>query len=265
MLEAAMYRRIGASTSFGYASYRMSGTIRRRLRRLTAPGKIRVTKAAHPVRLFVVALIAFGLISLISYGEKKISPIVQTLAISRVTYIAERALNDAVIEQITESNVEYDDFVELTTNSAGEVTALKTNMLSVNRFKADVSVRVIEKLNQIDTSELSIPIGNIINAELFSGRGPHIRIKLVPTGSAETTVFSKFTSAGINQTLHQIMIEVNVYISVLLPYSNTGTTVTSQTGIAETVIVGTVPQSYTYLEDTGQSAYDLWGNFNNSD
>jgi sporulation protein YunB len=202
--------------------------------------------------------------SLIIYGEKRISPIVQKLALSRVTYLAEKAINEAVIEQITENGVEYDTFVTLVTNTNGEVTALKTNMLNVNHFKSDVSVRVIEKLKAIDTSELSIPLGNIINAELLSGRGPRLRVRLVPTGSAQTDVFSKFSSAGINQTLHQIMVEVKASVSVLLPYTNTSTTVSSLVSIAETVIVGNVPQSYTYLEDTGQSAYDLWGNFNSN-
>jgi len=89
----------------------------------------------------------------------------------------------------------------------------------------------------------------LINSDLFSGRGPKIPIKIVPLGTVSTSFSNQFTAAGINQTRHQIMMDIVVDISILLPGYQTGTQVTTQVTIAETVIVGAVPDSYFQMQD----------------
>ena len=66
-------------------------------------------------------------------------------------------------------------------------------------------------------------------------------------GSSEANFRNAFTSAGINQTKHQIILTVDVSVSILLPGFRTATKVSNSFIVAETVIVGTVPDTYTYF------------------
>ena len=76
---------------------------------------------------------------------------------------------------------------------------------------------------------------------------------MIPLGSANADFVSVFTNAGINQTRHQVVIEAEVELSVLAPGSETTLTVGSQISVAETVLIGNVPDSYTYLDTQGEN------------
>ncbi len=213
-------------------------------------------RSAILLMIFIILTVAS-----IIYIEEKLSPVVGQLAISRVTYLAGKAINDAINDQVESGYICYDDLINLEKDVDGRITALKTNMIKINQFKSEITNFVLEEINSIEESELAIPLGNILNGELFSGRGPKIPVKIVPVGSATASFDSVFSSAGINQTRHQIELEVTVNISVLLPGFSTGTSVTSAVKVAETVIVGNVPNTYTYLEDTGQTGMDIYGTY----
>ena len=141
------------------------------------------------------------------------------------------------------------------------ITAYTPNYGKINLLKVNITDNVLDRINQLDTTVLNIPIGNIINGEILSGVGPRIPVKLLPIATAETKFATAFTSAGINQTRHQILVEVTVYISVVLPGMRAASEVTSQVSVAETIIVGNVPNTYTYLEDTGRSPMEIYGDF----
>ena len=92
--------------------------------------------------------------------------------------------------------------------------------------------------------ELGIPLGNIFLPELLSGRGPLLPVKIISVSSSDAKFMNRFSEAGINQTLHQIVIEVILAATALTPVGTTTVQVSSQVVVAETVIVGTVPNSY---------------------
>lgn len=234
--------------------------MRRRL--LFRPRRLRPVRRPRrrftALKLLIPVLLLVGLFLL---AESKLSPIVERLALSRVTYLAGKVINDAVNEQIGKNGSMYDDLIHLEKDVDGHITALRTDMIRINQFKSDIIGKVMDKINSIDRSELSVPIGNVLNGELLSGRGPRIPIVITPTGIAEAKFASVFKSAGINQTRHMIIIEVTVHISVLLPLNRVSTEVNSQVNVAETIIVGVVPDTYTYLEDTGQTPMEIYGDF----
>lgn len=240
---------------------RISVAIRRaRVRRKSRRGLVQQRSTRWLIRLLaVVIVIALAA----AWFKKRLTPVVEKLATSRVVYLAGEVINDAINDQIALQGVEYEDFVHLETDANGRVTALKTDMASINRFKADVTALVLDRINNMDNSELYIPLGNIIDGELFSGRGPNIPIIVVPVGSAWADFSTNVSTAGINQTRHQIIVTVSAEITILLPGYETSTTVSSQVVAAETVIVGDVPQNYTYLEDTGLDTHEIYGRYLN--
>ena len=123
-----------------------------------------------------------------------------------------------------------------------------------------IADEILRRLSEISTSELTIPLGTLTGSALLAGRGPCLHVRMQAVGSANAVFRNQFTAAGINQTRHQIFLDVDVYMSILLPGMTTSTKVSNEIVVAETVIVGGVPETYTYFstlpDDIGQYAED---------
>ncbi|NCB04167.1 MAG: sporulation protein YunB [Clostridia bacterium] len=214
------------------------------------------------LRFFGIMLLlaVFSLTAFIAF-DRKLRPVVRQYATSRVTYLATRIINDAITEELSERSSIYGELVSFEKNETGDIVALKTDMIKINNLKSRITARIAEKISQLDQSQISVPLGNIVASQLFSGRGPRIHVQLVPLGSATAEFISAFSNAGINQTRHQILIEVAASMSVVTAGTSASCTVQTQMSIAETVLIGRVPESYTYLEDATAEQIDKYNNY----
>ncbi len=211
----------------------------RRLRyiRLSVKQRVLIWAVAMTVLLTVVAVVA------VIHME----PILVSMATARVSNTVNRVVVAAVNDAIQNGEIDYAMLVDFEKDANGHVTALKSNMAAFNRLQSRIADDILLRLSEVSTTELSIPIGTLSGSSLLAGRGPAIKIKMQAVGSTTASFRNTFTSAGINQTRHQILLDVNVYMSILLPGFRTSTKVTNEISVAETVIVGSVPQTYTYF------------------
>ena len=225
-------------------------TMRVKLRRGQGrpPRAKRMPRRGFPLLIAAVIAVAVLLLSL-TYINNHLRPIITQMAQTQVDRLASRIINQAIVKRITDDGVTYGSLVYFEKDIYGHITALKTDIIAINRLKADITEEVLSSLERADTSMLAIPIGNLINSDVLSGRGPRIPLKIVPLGTVSASFSNQFSSAGINQTRHQIMMDITVDISVLLPGYQVGTQVGTQVSIAETVIVGAVPDSYFQMDD----------------
>ena len=166
------------------------------------------------------------------------------LAQTQVRNSTSDLINDSIDAQIELGNIHYDRIVYFEKDLNGRITALKTNMTEVNRLKTAILNLVNDEILALDTSDLSIPIGSLVFPELLSGRGPGIPVQIISIRNSDGSFDSHFSHAGINQTLHQITMEVLVDVAVLVLGKTEEFTVSSHVVIAETVIVGDVPDTY---------------------
>lgn len=202
-------------------------------------------------RFPIRTLIGLGLfIALLISAERRLSQVIAQMAESRAKNIAQSVINQAIEEGMKNEQINYDDLVYLEKDNNGQITALKSNIIESNRIKSVITQDIMKRLTDIPSSQLSIPIGNLVNGGIFSGRGPKIPIHLTPLGSVSAAFRHNFSSAGINQTRHQIVFDAKVSIVILLPGKSVSAQVSGEVTIAETVIVGSVPGSYTFF-DTG--------------
>lgn len=169
---------------------------------------------------------------------------IRSLAETQVRNATSDLINDAIDMQIELGNIQYDRIVYFEKNLDGQITALKTNMAEINRLKTAILNLVNDEILAMDTSEISIPLGSLAIPELFSGRGPGIPIQVISIRNSDGSFSSSFTEAGINQTLHQLTMEVLVDVSVLVLGKAEEFTVSSHVVVAETVIVGQVPNTF---------------------
>ena len=126
----------------------------------------------------------------------------------------------------------------------GKITALKTNMSEVNRLKTDILNIINDEILALDTSDIGIPLGSLFLPELLSGKGPVIPVHILSIRNSDATFSSNFVQAGINQTLHQLIMLVSVDVAILVLGQTGSFTITSEVVVAETVIVGDVPNTF---------------------
>ncbi len=193
-------------------------------------------------RIFLLIMI-LALLLLILF-RVKYYPVIRQLAQTQVINSTSDLINDAVAEQISGGNIQYDRIVYFEKDLNGRITALKTNIGEVNRLKTDTLNVINDEILATDSEDLGIPLGSLFFPEFLSGRGPQIPIQILSIRNSDANFHSQFSQAGINQTLHQLNMTVLVDVSVLVLGKSISFTVESEVVVAETIIVGDVPDTF---------------------
>ena len=203
----------------------------------------------------LAVLLALGTFAALAFlrMDLQLRPQIREWGQARARYLATQAINQAISQELEENGEEYQDLVRFEKDQFGQILAVQTDVVKVNTMKSRMIARVSQKLNDASAATIRIPLGNATGMDLLYGRGPKIPLRMIPLGSANADFVSVFTNAGINQTRHQVVIEAEVELSVLAPGSETTLTVSSQISVAETVLIGNVPDSYTYLDTQGEN------------
>ena len=221
------------------------------------PGERKNTRRRRG-RIASLLLLAAMLCSLLRL-TRALEEISARYAETKLSYLAGKVINDAVDEAV--SRLGEEPLAQVDTDAGGSVSAIRIDMAVTSRLKTDVTALVIEGIDKLPAAELAIPMGNLLPGNLFSGRGPVLPVRLLPLGDVKTNLQSCFAGAGINQTCHRIVLTVTANVGAMLAGFSAWTQVSSSVIVAETVIVGEVPNAYTYLEDTGLEGMDIYGDF----
>lgn len=196
-------------------------------------------------RLFLLTIVLFVLLSAAYAAFRyKYHSAIRGLAETQVRNITSDLINDAIDKQIESEHIQYDRIVYFEKDLDGRITALKTNMSEVNRLKTDTLNLINDEILALDTSDMGIPIGSLILPEFLAGRGPTIPIRILSIRNSDASFTSDFHEAGINQTLQQLNMHISVDVAVLVLGQTNYFTVSSQVVVAETIIVGQVPNTF---------------------
>ena len=168
------------------------------------------------------------------------------MALSDATDLITATINEKINEKMSEGQYSSDYFVTFTKDQSGNITAVSANMARINTLSSEILREVIDSTNS-GKLDLKIPMGNLLGTNLTLGRGPDIPVKIIMLTSSFADFRNEISSAGINQIKHQIILEVRVEIDVLMPWEVMSTEVLSEVLIAETIIVGKVPDTYLNL------------------
>ena len=188
--------------------------------------------------LLIGAVLAFLML------RSRYREVIRDLAETQVKNTTSDLTNDAIAKQIADGVIQYDRIVYFEKDLDGRITALKTNMSEVNRLKTDILNIINDEILSLDTSDIGIPLGSLFLPELLSGKGPSIPVHILSIRNSDANFVSHFSQAGINQTLHRLNMEVSIDVAVLVLGETNSFTMSSEVVVAETVIVGDVPQTF---------------------
>lgn len=195
------------------------------------------------ILLLLFLLVAAGTTLFFLFRDKYMT-VITTLAQTQVKNATSDLINDAIDKQISDGIIQYDRMVYFEKDLEGKITALKTNMSEVNRLKTDLLNLINDEILSMDSDHLGIPLGSFFLPEIFAGKGPEIPVQILTIRNSEADFFSEFSQAGINQTLQKLNMQVSVDVAVLVLGKVDNFTISSHVVIAETVIVGQVPEMF---------------------
>ena len=193
--------------------------------------------------ILVTVVFAAGCVMFFLF-RSKYRTVIRDLAQTQVKNTTSDLTNDAIAKQIAEGTIAYDRIVFFEKDLDGRITALKTNMSEVNRLKTEILNIINDEILELDTSDIGIPLGSLFLPELLSGKGPAIPVRILSIRNSDANFVSHFSQAGINQTLHQVTMDVSIDVAVLVLGETSSFSITSEVVVAETVIVGQVPTTY---------------------
>ena len=199
-------------------------------------------------------MIAAGLLALFIWLDVITRPVIKGVIEYQAKVFATRLINEAMEWQLDASGVSYSNLIAITRGTDGDVTSIEADMAQINRLKTQLSLAVVDRLENEKDREIQLPVGTMVGNQFTSGRGPVITIKIIPTGYVQSEIQNRLSAAGINQTLHQIMLKISVQIIAVMPGYNVKTETSTNFTIAETVIVGNIPQGYASIE-TGVATF----------
>ena len=194
------------------------------------------------------AILGIGLALLFIWAvDLRLRPILEAAARAKVSNVVTRTLDGAISDYVAEQGLGYRDLIRMETDENGRITALVSDMAALNALRTGILGIAVEAVDSLDRAELTIPAGNLTGINLLSGKGVELPVEVVAVGTAHAEFESSLSDAGINQTRHQILLNVSVAVDILLPGDTLRTEVTAQVPVAETVIVGAVPDTYLQL------------------
>lgn len=178
---------------------------------------------------------------LLVWADARLRPQLHALAAMQALQVEEHAMNDAVLRALGDG--QYDTLVTVVQNDAGRVSSIQTDALQINVLKGRISEAACGAL-AAHTLTAAIPIGSLTGLDILAGRGFALHVPVRTAGYAVSDVQSVFSDAGVNQTVHRLMLTVHAEVCLSMAKTQKTETLAYEVCIAETVIVGEVPQFY---------------------
>ena len=200
----------------------------------------RVRRRRFLRRALLLSLLLLALFLLI---DRNFRPLVFSLAEARSAAMASQVLSGALAEA-TQDGVTYEDLMNVKMDQNGQVALLSSNTMAMNRLATRAGDAALRRLNNMSSERVTVPLGAVLGTTLFSGSGPGVPVSIVPIGSIFTDFATEFEACGINQTRHKVYLQVTANIRIVIPTGAKTTQVSANMLVAESIIVGRVPEGF---------------------
>lgn len=199
-------------------------------------------------RPILIGMVAALLVLLLGwwYLDGNLTAVVLSLADARARSLAVQVLNESVEETLA-SGVSYDQLMAVTTGPDGSVRLIQANTAEMNRLASHVTLLAQKKLEELEDQTISVPLGSALGLTIFAGAGPRIQVRILPVGAVIPRFDTEFQTAGINQTRHKLLLTLTATVRLVIPTGAAVMEATTQMAVAESIIVGQVPDSFVDL------------------
>jgi len=191
--------------------------------------------------LAIMIIVTF--ITVIILADLRLKASILEIARTRAELQTVEVINQAVNDKIV-AGTDYQDIVYIHKDENGRIVMIQANTVIINQLIARTINEVIASSKELETSTICIPLGQVTGSILLAGRGPRANVRIIPIKQVHVEVENKFDQAGINQTRHLISFKINTIIKIAVPLVSKELAVSTTIPLADTIIVGDVPQTY---------------------
>ncbi len=194
------------------------------------------------LKIILILIIVIAAI-IILIADLQLRPVVQKIAQTRTQSIVTQAVNNTITNELEKLQLTYLDLVTLEKNEDGEIVSLSYDALEMNKLKSLMTTAVLQSTDKIGPSNIYVPIGNITTIDFFQNKGPSLTFTIIPTAYVEVDIETEFINTGINQVNHRISLVFDITADALISRYTTGVNINTKVCVAETIIVGEVPNN----------------------
>jgi sporulation protein YunB len=206
-------------------------------------------------KALIIALLFTTLLIFLFYKvDRDLKPVMLAVCDSEARSISTETINNTIREEFG-NKISYDDLMTIKTDKDGNVVMIQANTVELNRIGSQIALAVQGKIHNMGARGVKIPLGVMLKNDLFAYYGPKVKFNMQPLGSVNTSYRSQFEAAGINQTRHIVYLDVTANVQVVVPIARNSISVTTSVPIAESIIVGKVPNTYANF-GSGSSSSD---------
>ena len=177
--------------------------------------------------------------------DSRLRILINNYAASRAKIVANSVINKKVFEYLETKELTYSDLLNINTTEDGKVTSVEFDTVTITKMKAGIISNIQNEISKQENMLISVPVGTLTGYQLFNNRGPEIDISMQISSAIYSKISSNFIDAGINQTLHQITLDISADMYFVMPWYRTTGSFETDFVLAETIIVGDVPEAYT--------------------
>lgn len=217
-------------------------------------------KKVKKIRKFYLFLLSFIIVTVLFcfyFDFFLISAINSSVEYNAKSIVTE-SIYQNILQVLEDDTIDYSKLVSIGKNESEEITSVEIDSKTINTLQTKITLKINSALKEITSTEYAFSLGTLTKNPILAGRGPDVKLKIEPHGYISPTISSKFESVGINQTLHKIILNVNVYFTTVIPFNKCDHVLSSDFLINETIIVGEIPQYYANI-----SAEDGISNYKN--
>lgn len=196
------------------------------------------------------------------YTDISLRPLIREYARSQSVILLNSAVSKSMSNVLKKEKFTYSDLSVINRSEDGNVQSIEIDTLNMNRIVSEIIDDVQKSVSGDEDFIISVPFGTLTGNHYLIGRGPDIKIKTKISAPMFTDTESRFLEAGINQSLHQITLTIKSNIYILMPLYRAEEVISGTYIIAETVIVGDIPEAYTNVIDVSKES-DVPDDINN--
>jgi len=229
-----------------------------KLRPADGTGCVKAVKNKKTVLYFTIFLLFLWLLyCFLQIVDNRLRPNLNLIAATLAHQTATEVIYEIVYQNIL-PEAQYEKLIVIHKDTQNRINFIQADSIEIGKIAVKTGRLIKGELKKIEEYKIAIPLGQVLDISLLAGRGPKLNVKLIPMGTVDVAVTDELQQAGINQVKHTIYLNIKTKINIVVPLVSKEEVVEIQIPLAESVIVGPVPDAYLGGSLTLHSTADLY-------
>ena len=203
--------------------------------------------------VFIVLTVFACIVGLLGHAFFRCRPVMVAFAESQALWTATKIANQTVAAVLQEQAEWCKEAIVVTYDNAQKIASVRTDTAVVNAVRTAITDRAMTAMEQYASLSVSLPMGTLMGWDWLSGFGPMITFPVGFTATVVSDVSSALVAEGINQSMYRVLVHLEISLYVVSPGGRTTVGTKVSYPMAETVLLGEVPDNLTEVYGDDQS------------